>query len=90
MMHIVWLILLGLIVGAIARFVVPGKDEMGWILTCVLGIAGGYVGGTLSSVVYAPHKLDFRPPIEHSFWGALIGAVILVLIYRFVKSKSST
>lgn len=90
MMHILGMLLLGLIVGAIARFVVPGKDDMGWILTCVLGIAGGYVGGTLSSVVYAPHQFDFRPPIAHSFWGALVGAVILVLIYRFVKSKSST
>ncbi len=89
MWHIISIILLGLIVGAIARFVVPGKDEMGWILTCVLGIAGSYVGGTLSSLVYPPHEFSFRPPIEHSFWGGLLGAVILVLIYRQAKKVSS-
>lgn len=85
MFHILGMLILGLIVGAVARFVVPGKDDMGWILTCVLGIAGGWVGGTLGSLVFAPHKFELTPPISHSFLGALVGAVILVLIYRQVK-----
>ena len=89
MLDILGMLILGLIVGAIARFIVPGKDDMGWILTCVLGIAGGWVGGTLGSLIFA-HKFDLTPPIKHSFLGALVGAVILVLIYRFVKSKSSS
>ena len=87
-MHIVWMLLLGLIVGAVARFIVPGKDDMGWLLTCVLGVAGGWVGGTLGSLVFAPHKFELTPPINHSFLGALVGAVILVLIYRQVKKVS--
>mgnify|MGYP000697485552 CR=1 FL=1 len=85
MFHILGMLILGLIVGAVARFVVPGKDDMGWILTCVLGVAGGWVGGTLGSLVFAPHKFELTPPINHSFLGALVGAVILVLIYRQVK-----
>ena len=88
-MHIIWMLILGLIVGAIARFVVPGKDDMGWVLTCVLGIAGGWVGGTLGSLVFAPHKFELTPPVNHSFWGALVGAVILVLIYRQVKKSTA-
>lgn len=88
-MHVIWMLILGLIVGAIARFVVPGKDEMGWVLTCVLGVAGGWVGGTLGSLVFPPHKFELTPPINHSFLGALVGAVILVLIYRQVKKTAS-
>ncbi len=89
MWQVVSIIVLGLIVGAIARFVVPGKDDMGWILTCLLGIAGSYVGGTLGSLVF-DHAFTFTPPVKHSFLGALVGAVILVFVYRFVKSKSSS
>ncbi|MBL1074544.1 GlsB/YeaQ/YmgE family stress response membrane protein [Nocardia sp. 2] len=86
-MSIIVMIIIGLIAGAIARLLVPGKDDMGWIATIVLGIVGGYVGGTLGSLVFAPHKFDFRPPVEHTFIGAIIGAIIVLLIYRFVRTK---
>jgi uncharacterized membrane protein YeaQ/YmgE (transglycosylase-associated protein family) len=88
-LHIIWMIVLGLIVGAIARLIVPGKQHMGWIATAVLGIVGAYVGGTLGSVIFAPHHFTITPPIKHSFLGALVGAVILLLIYRFVTARSS-
>jgi uncharacterized membrane protein YeaQ/YmgE (transglycosylase-associated protein family) len=87
-LHIIWMIILGLIVGFIARLIVPGKQDMGWIATAVLGIVGGYVGGTLGSVVFAPHQFTLTPPIKHSFLGALVGAVILLLIYGFVAARS--
>ncbi|MDT5066602.1 MAG: hypothetical protein QOK02_2757, partial [Mycobacterium sp.] len=82
-MGIIWMIVLGLIVGLIARAIVPGKDNLGLILTAVLGIVGGYVGGTLGSLVFAPHEFSITPPVQHSFLGALVGAVILLLVYRF-------
>ncbi|MCW2653605.1 MAG: hypothetical protein JWR32_4581 [Mycobacterium sp.] len=88
-LHIIWMIVLGLIVGAIARLIVPGKQRMGWITTAVLGIVGAYVGGTLGSVIFPPHHFTITPPIKHSFLGALVGAVILLLIYRFVTARSS-
>ena len=74
-LHIIWMIILGLIVG--------------WIATAVLGIVGAYVGGTLGSVVFSPHQFTITPPIKHSFVGALVGAVILLWIYRFITARSS-
>jgi uncharacterized membrane protein YeaQ/YmgE (transglycosylase-associated protein family) len=89
-LHIIWLIILGLVVGLIARLIVPGKQPMGWVATALLGIVGSYVGGTLGSIVFPPHKFDIHPPIQHSFLGALIGAVILLLIYKFATSRTKT
>ncbi|WP_306365146.1 GlsB/YeaQ/YmgE family stress response membrane protein [Nocardia sp. CC227C] len=86
-MGIIVMIIIGLIAGAIARLLVPGKEDMGWIATILLGIAGGYVGGTLGSLVFAPHEFDFRPPVEHSFIGAIIGAVILLVAYKFIRAR---
>ena len=89
-LHIIWMIVLGLIVGAVARLIVPGKHSMGLIATALLGIVGAYVGGTLGSVVFPPHEFTVTPPIKHSFLGALVGAVILLWIYRLVTSRSRT
>jgi uncharacterized membrane protein YeaQ/YmgE (transglycosylase-associated protein family) len=86
--HIIWLIVLGLIVGLVARLVVPGSQPLGLIATALLGIVGAYVGGTLGSLVFFPHKFDVHPPIQHSFLGALVGAVILLLIYKFARSRA--
>jgi len=57
-------------------------------MTAVLGIVGGYVGGTLGSLVFAPHQFTITPPIKHSFLGALVGAVVLLLIFGFVKART--
>lgn len=88
MMHVIWMIILGLIVGFIAKLIVPGTAHLGWLGTGLLGIAGGYVGGTLGSLVFAPHEFTLTPPINHSFLGALVGAVLLLLVYRAVGSRS--
>lgn len=87
-LHIIWMIILGLIVGFIARLIVPGKHKMGWIATAVLGIVGGWVGGTLGSLVFSPHQFTITPPVKHSFLGALVGAVILLLLYGFVRART--
>ena len=88
MMHVIGMIILGLIVGFIAKLIVPGTAHLGWIGTGLLGIAGGYVGGTLGSLVFAPHEFTLTPPINHSFLGALVGAVLLLLVYRSVGTRS--
>ena len=87
-LHIILLILLGLVVGLIARAVVPGRQPMGWIATAALGVAGSYVGGTLGSVVFPPHKFDIHPPIQHSFLGALVGAILLLVLFKVVTSRT--
>ncbi|MCB0933991.1 MAG: GlsB/YeaQ/YmgE family stress response membrane protein [Mycobacterium sp.] len=86
-MNIIWMIVLGLIVGVIAKLIVPGTGHIGWIATALLGIAGGWVGGTLGSIVFAPHRLEITPPIKHSFLGALVGAVILLWGYRSMARR---
>lgn len=89
-LHIIWMIILGLVVGALARLLVPGRQPMGWIATAVLGIVGAYVGGTLGSMVFPPHHFTITPPIKHSFLGALVGAVLLLLIFKAVTSRTRT
>ncbi len=87
-MGIITMIIIGLIAGAIARLLVPGKENFGWILTIVLGIVGGYVGGTLGSLVFAPHKFSVHPPVQHSFLGEIFGAVIILVIYKAIRSRA--
>ena len=87
-LHIIWMLILGLIVGLVARLVVPGSQPLGLIATSLLGIVGAYVGGTLGSVVFPPHKFTVTPPINHSFLGALVGAVLLLFIYKAAKSRT--
>lgn len=89
MIDFILLIVLGFIVGWIAKLLVPGTGHLGWISTSLVGIAGGWVGGTLGSLVFAPHQLDITPPIKHSFLGALVGAVILLLIYRSMSGRGT-
>jgi len=87
-LHIIWMLILGLIVGLVARLIVPGSQPLGLIATSLLGIVGAYVGGTLGSLVFPPHKFTVTPPINHSFLGALVGAVLLLFIYQAVKSRT--
>ncbi len=86
-MGIITMIIIGLIVGAIARLLVPGRQRIGWIATIIVGIVGSYVGGTLGSVVFAPHKFSIHPPVHHLFLGAIVGAVIVLLIFQAVRRR---
>ena len=87
-LHIIWMLILGLIVGLVARLIVPGSQPLGVIATSLLGIVGAYVGGTLGSLVFPPHKFTVTPPINHSFLGALVGAVLLLFIYKAARSRT--
>jgi hypothetical protein len=88
-MSIIGMILLGLLVGWVAKTVVPGSAHLGWVQTGLLGIAGGWVGGTLGSLVFSPHEFDITPPIKHSFLGAVVGAVLLLLAYRAIARRNT-
>ncbi|WP_067567411.1 GlsB/YeaQ/YmgE family stress response membrane protein [Nocardia acidivorans] len=86
-MGIIAMIIIGLIAGAIARLLVPGKEDFGWIGTILLGIVGGYVGGTLGSMLFGDHKFSVHPPVQHTFLGAIVGAVIILLVYKFIRAR---
>lgn len=80
-MSILGWILFGLIVGAIAKLLMPGRDPGGWIVTILLGIAGSFVGGFLGQTLLG------RGDTTAGWIGAIIGAMLLLLIYRLVVGR---
>ncbi|MEO6872407.1 MAG: GlsB/YeaQ/YmgE family stress response membrane protein [Chthoniobacterales bacterium] len=77
---LIWTLIIGLVIGAIAKLLMPGKDPGGCIITMLIGIAGAFVGTWLGRL----------------FWGqtyaagiimSIIGAMILLLIYRLIIGK---
>ena len=85
---IVTLIIVGLIAGAVARLLVPGKDAIGIPGTIVLGIVGSFIGGFLGYAIFHKDKADgfFQPA---GLIGSIIGAVIALLLYRFFSGRRS-
>lgn len=83
---ILGLIVVGLIAGALARFLVPGRDPMGIGATIVLGIVGSFVGGFLADVLFRSDSAD-RGLSPAGIVGSVIGAVIVLLIYNAVTSR---
>ena len=84
---IVTLVIIGLIAGAIARLIVPGKDSIGIGGTIVLGMVGSFIGGFLGYVIFGKDNAEgyFQPS---GLVGSIIGGVIALLIYRKVGHKS--
>ena len=81
-MSILGWILFGLIVGALAKLVMPGRDPGGIIITMLLGIAGAVIGGFLG------RALGFYGPGQTAGWVmSFLGAVVLLAIYRMVIGR---
>ena len=83
-MGIIWTLLIGLVVGFIARAVMPGDQKFGWIMTAVLGVAGSFLASFVGKAMgmYA----DGSPA---GWIASVIGAVVLLIIYGMVQKKSS-
>jgi uncharacterized membrane protein YeaQ/YmgE (transglycosylase-associated protein family) len=79
-----WLIL-GLIVGIIAKMLMPGKDPGGVIMTIILGIAGAFIGGYISSNLGLGSLTGFD---IRSLGIAVVGSIVLLLIYRRIKKQN--
>jgi len=83
-MNIVWTILIGFAAGLIAKWIYPGKERMGFILTVLLGIAGSFVA------TYGGKALGLYQPGEAAgFIGAVVGALIILAVYGFIKKKTA-
>lgn len=79
---ILWILLLGLVIGAIAKLLMPGRDPGGCIITMLLGIAGAYVAS------YAGQKLGwYEPGAPAGFIGSVVGAMVLLLLYRLIAPR---
>lgn len=83
-MHVLWMIIVGLIVGALAKLIMPGRDPGGFIITILLGIAGSLVAGFLGRAVGW-----YQPGEPAGFITSVIGAVILLAIYRLIVGRTS-
>jgi len=83
-MHVLWMIIVGLIVGALAKLIMPGRDPGGMIVTMLLGIAGSLVAGFLGRAVGWYREGD---PV--GFIASIIGAVILLGIYRLIVGRTA-
>lgn len=81
-MGIISWILLGLVAGALAKWIMPGKDPGGLIITILIGIAGAIVGGWVGSIVGIGSVSGFN---IGSIATSVGGAVILLAVYRWVK-----
>jgi uncharacterized membrane protein YeaQ/YmgE (transglycosylase-associated protein family) len=82
-MHILWTQVIGLVAGIIAKMIMPGRDPGGIIITMLLGIAGAFVGTGLGKVlgIYGEGE-------SAGFIASIIGAIILLAIYRAFRKKS--
>ena len=85
-MHILGWIVFGLIAGAIARLLMPGRQSMGLILTTVLGVIGSFVGGAIGNMFGSGSVMDATPA---GWIGSIVGAFLILLILSMV-SKNRT
>lgn len=88
-MGIIGWIVLGLIAGLIAKAIMPGKDPGGFIVTAIIGIVGAILGGFLASAIFSidVNESFFSLP---TWISAIVGALILLFIYRLVTGRSRT
>lgn len=87
-MSIIAWILIGLLAGAIAKALTPGKDPGGCLVTMVIGIVGGLLGGWLGKVIFGVDSIDGF--FSLSTWiAAIVGSVIVLLVYRAVAGQRS-
>lgn len=83
-MELLYTLIIGLLAGAVAKLLTPGKDPGGCIITTLLGIAGAFVGGYLGQLLGIYKVGD---PV--GFIGSVVGAILLLLIYRLLFSKKT-
>ncbi len=84
-MHLLLFLLFGLIVGALARLIVPGREPGGWIISMILGVLGSFLGGFLGRGLgwYS----EGQPA---GFVMSLVGAIIVVAIYHAITRRRAT
>ncbi len=79
-MHILWMIVIGFLVGVFAKMLMPGRDPGGMLLTTLLGIAGAFVASWLG------HALGWYAPDQPAgFIAAILGAILILMLYRLLR-----
>jgi len=84
-MHYVWMVIVGFVVGLIARALMPGDQKLGMIMTAVLGIVGALVAGFLGQAVGW-----YQPGEPVGFIASVVGALVVLFVYMKVVAKSGS
>ena len=82
MFHLIWMFIIGIVVGLLARWVTPGADQMGLLMTGVVGIVASYIGGFIARIFSKPVEGQMFHPAGIIM--SVIGAVVLLVILRYV------
>jgi uncharacterized membrane protein YeaQ/YmgE (transglycosylase-associated protein family) len=83
---IIWILIIGLVVGLIARLLLPGRDPIGILGTIVLGIVGSFVGGFLDNL-WKYHTLSVHSFHPVGLIGSVIGAIVVLLVLRLTHME---
>ena len=83
-MHILWILLIGLVVGMVAKLLMPGRDPGGIIVTSLLGVAGSFVAYFLGRALNL-----YQVGEPAGFIGSVIGAIILLALYRMMRRRAT-
>jgi uncharacterized membrane protein YeaQ/YmgE (transglycosylase-associated protein family) len=83
-MHLIWELLIGVVIGAVAKFIMPGKDPGGIIVTMLIGVAGSLVA------TYGGRALGwYQEGQTAGFIMSVVGAIVLLGVYHLVKPKTT-
>jgi uncharacterized membrane protein YeaQ/YmgE (transglycosylase-associated protein family) len=82
-LHLIWSIIVGFVVGLLARAVLPGADTMGMLATTIVGIVGSIVGGFVGRLIKKPEPgAAFHPA---GFLMSIVGAIVVLLLWRMIR-----
>jgi uncharacterized membrane protein YeaQ/YmgE (transglycosylase-associated protein family) len=83
-MHLIWTLLIGLVIGVVAKFIMPGKDPGGIIVTSLIGVAGSLIA------TYAGRAMGwYQEGQTAGFIMSVIGAIVLLGVYHLVRPKTT-
>lgn len=78
--HVIWTLIVGLLVGAVARLLIPGQEHVGLFLTSLLGVVGSFVGGVIGTLVSRPAEgARFHPA---GFVLSVLGAIVVLVLWH--------
>jgi uncharacterized membrane protein YeaQ/YmgE (transglycosylase-associated protein family) len=84
-MSIILFLVFGLVVGFVARAIMPGTQKMGWLSTMLLGVVGSFIGGFIGAMITSSRVLDFN---TSGMIGSVVGALIALAVGGFGRTRA--
>lgn len=82
MFHLIWTIIIGFVIGVIAKYIHPGRENMGLMMTTLLGIGGSVAMSYLGQIIHI-----YKAGEKAGFIGSVIGAVLILAVYGYIRKK---